>query len=363
MPEVLQIVPGLPPPFEGVGSYALTLAEALARLGVESSFLCARPPLPPAEGGAPPASAALVELIGEGGRSGLARRLAERGASTVLLHYVGYGFAPRGCPRWLARGLARWRRDGAGRRLVTLFHEVWSTGPPWRSSFWLGPAQRALVARLVAASDGLATSLALYRSLLAPWAGGREVSLSPVFSTVGEAAEPPPLAARPPRMALFGGAGARRLAAGELAPVLAAACRALGLEEVVDIGPPTGGEAAAIAGVPVRRLGVLPAAEAGAQLAACRAGFLAYPAPFLGKSTIFAAYSAHGLLPVCAWPPRRGGRGAGLDEPPPLWDATGPPPADPQDLARRAGRWYAGHSVALQAERFRRLLLGPDGKP
>ena len=34
------------------------------------------------------------------------------------------------------------------------------------------------------------------------------------------------------------------------------------------------------------------------------AGFVAYPAPFLPKSTVFAAYCAHRVLPVCAWPSR-----------------------------------------------------------
>lgn len=71
------------------------------------------------------------------------------------------------------------------------------------------------------------------------------------------------------------------------------------------------------------------------------AGFLAYPPPFLPKSTIFASYCAHGMLPVCAW---HGGRL--------YWTGEG----DPQEIASSAREWYSGHTLARQAERFRDLL-------
>ena len=67
------------------------------------------------------------------------------------------------------------------------------------------------------------------------------------------------------------------------------------------MGPPLEENGAAVDGVPVRRLGVLPAAEVGELLGSSLAGFVAYPAYFLPKSTIFAAYCAHGMLPVQAW--------------------------------------------------------------
>ncbi len=67
------------------------------------------------------------------------------------------------------------------------------------------------------------------------------------------------------------------------------------------MGPPLEGTEETVGGIPVRRHGVLPAAEVSRLLLGSLAGFVAYPAYFLPKSTIFAAYCAHGVLPVQAW--------------------------------------------------------------
>lgn len=315
---VIQIVPRLPPPVEGVGSHAQALAGALAAHGIETRFVT---------GGAVPDP-------------------DEKGP--VLLHYANYGYHRRGCPARLVDGLVRWRQRGAGRRLITLFHEVWATGPPWRSSFWLAPRQRQLAATLARLSAGMVTSLDLYARMVRPWAGERPVRVTPVFSTVGEPAAVPPCAGRTPRLVVFGGAGVRSRAWGRELPALAAACRELEIEEVLDVGPPTP-VPDRIGTVPVRALGVLPAEEAGARLLEARAGFLSYPPPFLPKSTIFAAYCAHGLAPVCAWSRRAPAAGPV----PPLWR----PGTDPGESAEQARTWYAGHTLARQAEVFREMLL------
>jgi hypothetical protein len=343
--RVVHIVPSLPPPHEGVGSFAMALAEALrARHGIESRFAAAAelPRDPTALAGA------------------LADAVDRDGESAVLLHYANYGYQPRGCPAWLVEGLARWRPRHHG-RLVTMFHEIAATGAPWRSSFWLSPLQRRLAAALARRSEGLTTSLEVHRRLLLRWVPDREVAVLPVFSTVGEPSAPPPLSARALRLVVFGGPGTRARAYRELGPALALACRTLGIEEVCDVGPgdgPGNGPAAARLPVPVRRLGALPSAEVSELLAGSLAGFIGYPAPFLPKSTIFAAYCAHRMLPVCAWPrPRRDG-----DEPAlPFWS---PRPGggarrddDFQELADRAHAWYGGHTLSHHAAVYEGLLF------
>ena len=133
--KVLQIVPRLPPPAEAVGAYAAALGRVLAAGGMSSCFLVGDRHWAHAvepEAGADLAGAAVLERRA----ATMARQLAATGATAVLLHYVNYGYAPRGCPAWLVRGIARWRSGATGRRLVTYFHEVYATGPPWRSSFW-----------------------------------------------------------------------------------------------------------------------------------------------------------------------------------------------------------------------------------
>ncbi len=332
----------------GVAGYAEALGRELAaRCGIESEFIAA-------------------------GDSLEARDL---GAPTCLLHYVNYAYHPRGCPAGLSRDLGRWRLGGAAagaggeRRLVTFFHEVYATGPFWRSSFWLAPVQRRIAAALMRTSDRVATSLDLYGRMLAGLVPrrlpglpgpGEPIVVLPVFSTVGEPDAVPALADRAPRMLVFGGPGARSRAYGPGQETLAAACRGLGIEEIVDLGPPLAMPLpATLDGLPVRALGPLPAAEVSARMLAARAGFLSYPTAFLPKSSIFAAYCAHGLLPVCP------GKVAASGSPPcwnPSLDVVGEGLAL-QAVADAARAWYLGHSIARQAETFRELLLPAEGRP
>jgi hypothetical protein len=336
--KIVQVIPAGPATPGGVHAYAEALAEALSRGQSLASDLVPAGP----------------ELAG-----------ALAGTSVCLVHYVNYAYHPRGCPAGLVRDLRRWREGKPGRRLVTFFHEVYAGGPFWRSSFWLGPVQRRLAAVLARASDRVATSLALYGRMLARLVPRQEVEVIPVFSTVGEPEEVLAHTERPPRLVVFGGLGARSRAYGER-ETLAAACRALGAEEIVDLGPPVA-TPSAVAGVPVLARGMLPAAAVCAELLGARAGFLAYPVDLLPKSTIFAAYCAHGLLPVCASACRLDtGLDVGLDiDTPPCWTpGAGPLPANrSQALADAARAWYLPHALARQAEIFCSLLAGASGEP
>lgn len=308
MKEIVQIVPRLPRAEGGVGGYAHALARHLReRFGTETRFVeaddAASPDLAPGE--------------------------------TVLVHYANYAYQRRGCPERLVAGLEAFRRPGG--RLVTVFHEVYAGGPPWRSSFWLGPRQRRLAARTARASDRIVTTLELYADLVRRLAPGAEINVAPVFSTVGEPPQVPAFRDRPKTLAVFGGAGARRRAWETHRADLLAACRALEIEEVVDVGPPTGLPALKLDGLSVRVLGTLPEEEVSRVLLGARAGFLAYPPAFLPKSTVYAAYCAHGLLPI---------------------SAARAVPGDPGAAAAAARAWYLEHSLARQGELFHGMLRG-----
>jgi hypothetical protein len=403
----MQIVPASPSAADGLAGYAAALTPRLASLlDGEVRFLIGDPtgphppgpPLPPpfspfpGEGGIPPGGWGRPSP-GEGGRGGgrgdggegrwagadgtmsprtvpVAARSAEALLSAlrawradrpdrpcaVVLQYAGYGYQSRGCPRWLVDGLAAWRRLAPECRLVTFFHEVYASGPPWRSSFWLSPVQRRLATRLAEMSDGTATSLDLYAALLGRLCPrAKPAAVLPVVSNVGEPAAVPPLASRSRRLIVFGGAGNRtRIYAHHLAD-LAAACRAAGALEIADIGPPVA-LPPAVEEIPVVRLGLLPAAEVSAALLGAVAGFLAYPAAFLSKSGAFAAFCAHGLATVCtsAAPPT-GGLRAG-EHYLPLASVHGRGPGDLQATAGAARAWYAGHSLDRHAATLRELL-------
>jgi hypothetical protein len=76
--------------------------------------------------------------------------------------------------------------------------------------------------------------------------------------------------------------------------------RACGIDEVVDIGPPLLIRERLFErhGIKVRSLGFLPAMEVSRELMQCRLGLLQYPLNCVAKSSVFAAYAAHGVVPI-----------------------------------------------------------------
>lgn len=359
--SLLQITPSLPRPSEGVGSYSLALGSALGGIDGSGSHFVVGDPLWLTRARADAFTSVVSSRTSHALLQVMRTRL-DTARSGVLIHYVNYGYARRGCPWWLIRGLARFRARSPGQKLVTVFHEVYAFGPPWRSSFWLWPVQRHLAAQLARLSDGIVTSLERYAAILRRWRPDTPIRLLPVFSTVGEPRAASQLSQREPLLVVFGGQGVRRRAYTAYRSELEAACRALEIGGVIDIGPPVESATTTIGGRAVRRLGILPAEEVGAWLQRARAGFIAYPTGFLGKSTIFAAYAAHGVIPVVAWDRHQPDESARQWlEYVPARELNVSDRARAAEVATAATAWYEGHSLAKQAELFAGLLFGEAG--
>lgn len=147
MTTVTHIVPLFPPVIDGVGDYSLNLARALrSEHSIDSRFIVTDPIWKgPGEiddfAVAGPTSFSSNALVEDLGRD-----------QCVILHYVGYGYHRKGIPTWLVDAIERWCRGRSQTRLIIIFHEIWSNGPPWRSAFYLAPIQKRLVARLLRAS-------------------------------------------------------------------------------------------------------------------------------------------------------------------------------------------------------------------
>jgi hypothetical protein len=320
--EILQIVPRLPPSVSGVGDYAYLLANQLrAAHDIHTRFIVcgqgARSEGHGAEGRGQKADVRFpasdfridgfpVYHLKERSAGELLRVLSQPGMpQTVLLQYVGYGYEKRGCPVWLVKGLRAWskaqspmRQAPSAKRLITMFHELYAFGPPWRSSFWTSPLQRQLATQLARLSDACVTNMRRY----ANWLGLRarqhagQIKALAVFSNVGEPAQVPAYHERPPRLAVFGTPSWRRQAYTKHRDSLVRICKSLELTEIVDIGAPC--EETPNVSIRCVQKGSLPAELVSQELLSCRAGFFAYPIPYLGKSGSFAAYAAHGLAPV-----------------------------------------------------------------
>jgi hypothetical protein len=271
----------------------------------------------------------------------------------VLLHYVGYGYARRGCPYWLGDGLKKWRASGQRRVLITMFYEVYASGPPWRSSFWTAPFQRSIAAALARTSEACRTNMRRYARILERISGKAGISVMPVFSNVGEASSLKPYGQRKRCMVVFGGATWRTLIYTEHRSELLAAFRTFDLEELVDIGPPLGVNVELP--IPFRKCGPLSASDVSITLEDAMAGVLCYPPEFLGKSGIFAAYAAHGVVPVLL------GKTDSLNEDGLREDREYVTvellkSCDLDDISRAANSWYAPHNLASTARAYAQVI-------
>ncbi len=185
---VLQIVPQVPGSFDGVGDYALNLARVLSAYhGISTTFLVAA---------AGPAESRDNYRVISGLDSSATPALA-RDHQHVILHYANYGYQGRGVPLQLRKFAKNLRRDLGG-RWVTMFHELYASGPPWKSAFWVRPFQVGIARDLMDLSDACVVSnLPIEKEIHARDARKR-VHLLPVMSNFGEP-ELSPLEARSPK--------------------------------------------------------------------------------------------------------------------------------------------------------------------
>jgi hypothetical protein len=297
---IVQIVPRLSPATDGVGDYALNLARQLRQdHDIQTHFIvCDR-----TWSGEKTIDDFPISQLSTSTAQALSSLLLENQAHKVLLHYVGYGYAKRGCPTWLVDGLEKWRSGNDDRQLVTMFHEVYaSSHKPWTSSFWLSSMQKKLAASLVQLSDRLLTNNQLYAGILSGLSRGKHLDIPaiPVFSNIGEPKQVPLLSERQPWLVIFGGSNNRRRAYLKSRTKIISVCEIFGVEKIIDVGISTELSLSNLDGIPIQEMGKLSINQIQEIFLNCYGGFLDYNPDFLAKSTIFAAYCSHGLLPISA---------------------------------------------------------------
>jgi hypothetical protein len=173
-PTVLQVVPQLPGSHDGVGDYALNLAKALsARYGLRTMFVVAQET----------EVASIEEFPIVSGLGRLAR--LGRKYDHLILHYANYGYQARGVPFQL-RDFARQLRRQLRGRWVTMFHELYAFGPPWKSAFWLRPLQVRIARDIIDVSDSCFVSSHVIENEIHAYDSHKPVHLRPVMSNFGE---------------------------------------------------------------------------------------------------------------------------------------------------------------------------------
>ena len=329
---ILQIVPRTPGSQDGVGDYALKLSERLqADYGIETMF-----------------AAAPLESI-------KSKQCAScRG---IIFHYVNYGYQPRGVPLQLP-AILRQLRQTCGGRLLTIFHELYASAPPWRSAFWLQPLQKSIARTIAQLSDTCAVSSETMRDMLLQLEPGSKPVVHPVVSTLGEPTFSSDQFVRrdPHRWVIFGGTHLLQRSLRSLRRRIASIPDAFSPRELFVIGgvenKGTRDELEKMAHVSWKYHPAMEAGAASAVLSSCAFGWIDYfrqrnvPTAAVLKSGSFASYCAHGVIPVFA------GRASAIalqDDPMPgpCFVATDgsnlPPTADRVKISAEIYEWYHRH--------------------
>jgi hypothetical protein len=311
MNTIVQIAPQLPPAMDGVGDYCWLLwkhwPDAEARFnfivlhGADETRL--KEPVP-------------IEAVSPSSKS-LRDALDRSGARTAVLHYVGYAYQPKGIPLWLPPALEQWRNEGSGRRLITMFHEMYANSSPLRSPYWVRPWARRIMRRLVNASDAWFTSCSRYFDWLvnefhAEPGRGTLLPIAPNVPVAPEANEErrwPLEFGRKLRIAIFGLPKTRLGTLQQHYGLLSALVRAGLIESISLIGKSDVSRdymkqlrelQSAIGRIEWQTQFDLPPAQAAEALAACDIGCIANDAGTLTKSGVFAAFATNAVVCIAS---------------------------------------------------------------
>ena len=348
---LIQVVPQLKPGRCGVTDHAIPLANELRSVfGITSAFVVLN-------------SKEKCDLLYKVSYCEAAQlldcclALSDGQPAALLAHVSGYGYSPDGAPTRLADALAKVRSDGRF-AIGAFFHEISASGAPWTTAFWHSHRQERTIRKIAELCNLMVTNISEHARWLERQTASRagaQIRLLPVFSTIGEARERIPAMKRDSIMAVFGLPGTRQRAFKELTKSTELLSH-LGIKSIVDIGAGAGFPGA-LKGVPVHHKGELGVAELAEELTHARFGYLSYPANCLAKSSIFAAYCAHGAIPVIAnpFPDEVDGLRDGVQV---LSAATaGAALASGLDRCSEQGwQWYRAHGVRIHAETYAHWL-------
>lgn len=350
--KFINIVPRLPPAIDGVGDYVLAITESVeSQANLEPHFLVCDPKWKPDSS----TNSSRISQISLRNKQSLCEALQNLNHNIVILHYVGYGYAKWGCPNWLFEGLKKWKGENPRNKVITMFHEIYAErSKPWKHNFWLSETQKKLAKKLIDISNFYMTNSDAHATKIAILAkkDTLKIPVLPVISNIGEISQPVPTEYRTPRLIVFGQANTRNRAYTNSVDTLSQICDQIAIEEIADIGPPIP-LPKSIANIPIRQFGLLESSEISKIMSRSLAGFVNYDINRLAKSGVFAAYCAHGLLPITQ--SSNNSSIDGLESAKHYWTPSHTNSQDLStemigDIAKNAFKWYTEHNVKSQAK-------------
>ncbi len=226
---------------------------------------------------------------------GVLERLPEN-ISTIFLQYSNYPYllGKLDAPIWLVDALRVLKRKGV--RIVVMFHEL----PTLRYRRVRCPnfVQRRVSLGLAQVADVVVTNNAAFQQTLARWTKST-VHCVPNFSTIGELDQITPLSEHKRSLVVFGSSDRTRVYRNNT-ETLNHICHTLNIDTLYEVGRPVEWDHKGL-DVNVVKTGFLSATDVSALLAESMAGIFDYRRfpNNLAKTTVYAAYCSHGLLPIC----------------------------------------------------------------
>jgi len=293
-----------------------------------------------------PLQAPLLELTDATDTSSLS-------GEVLLLHFSGYGFQKRGVPLWLVERIRSLR--GRFKAVGIIFHELFASGPPWSSAFWLHGYQKRIAKQLLMLSDFWLTNREASARWLLDQSQTKPHRVLPVFSNVGE---PTSIGTeRQARLVVFGSSSVR-VKVYEWADGEVFRCAKRNGLEIHDIGPPFQDSSLSqrLAQEGVVAHGKLSAEMVSLALSGASYGALVYPADCASKSGVFAAYCAHGTCPILLADKYDTCDGLRADVHYAAgFGAVDAPAIDAHAVGREARKWYDPHCVDAHVAAVRTL--------
>jgi hypothetical protein len=346
-PAILLIAPQYPPAINGLGDYALRLGEGLTAAGYRVHYTGLPQPTPVTVQPYVPLQTNGTHLL---------QLVQQQQIHTVILNYSGYGYQRKGVPLWLVTALEQVKQKGV--RIIIFFHELYASGPPWTSAFWLHQAQKRIFKELYRLSNACFCSNGRMAALIAAATRdkGKKNSCIGLFSNIPEPNKLLNWQQKQSRLIVFGHP-AMRLQTYAVLSRYSSNLLLLDIAEIVDIGISVDAQKIPKLPIPIKVLGVLTPEQISAELQQSRFGAMVYPDALLGKSGVLAAYLAHGLFVWNGFQPTQTSKD-GLVAGEHYWHIEKPIPNTMivEKIAVQGSEWYYQHNFQRHLQHYLAVL-------
>ena len=290
MKNIIQICPTFPPNIGGVGNYAKLLAGVLKKNGIKSKFLI--PDYLDNKNNN-------QTLFGKKNPN-LISLLEKTNSKEVILHFSGYGYASRGLCFNLIKSLESWKQNDNSRKLITIFHEIYASGPIYRISYWTSLPQKYLAKKLLKISDVALVTSKQNKLTLSSFDKKKQIIYSNVFSNIGELKKNRKLKKRKNLAVIFGNIYQKEVLYKDILlnkNKYQSLLKKMSIKEIIDIGTKID-ISKKIRFINIKKIGIRSKNYISLLLRNSKVGLVFYTVSQMTKSGIIAAYASHGLLIV-----------------------------------------------------------------